>query len=68
MGKVKLIRELISEIQIEIKADMNLINKYEIFDELEKAEEFKKMLKKDQAKLELLESKLAIELEKESKT
>ena len=68
MSKVKSIRELISEMQIEIKVDMNLINKYEMFDELEKAEEFKKMLKKDQAKLELLELKLAIELEKENPT
>jgi len=68
MSRIELIRELIDATIIEINSDMRLINKYDILEDQAKVDAFKAELVKDQAKLAMLQSKLAIELEKESQT
>lgn len=68
MSRIELIKELIESTIIDIEADMRLINKYDILEDQAKVDAFKAELVKDQAKLAMLQSKLAIELEKESQT
>jgi len=68
MSRIELIRELIDATIIEINSDMRLINKYDILDDQKKVDAFKAELAKDQAKLAMLQSKLEIELAKESQT
>ena len=68
MSRIELIKELIETTIIEINSDMRLINKYDILDDQKKVDAFKAELAKDQAKLAMLQSKLEIELAKESQT
>ena len=68
MSRIELIRELIDAKIIEINSDMRLINKYDILEDQKKVDAFKAELAKDQAKLAMLQSKLEIELAKESQT
>jgi len=68
VSRIELIKELIETTIIEINSDMRLINKYDILDDQKKVDAFKAELAKDQAKLAMLQSKLEIELAKESQT